>query len=441
MSEGLLSDVLVALVIMVAFARLGGIAFRAIGQPAVCGEIAAGLLLGPSVLGGFFPELSSGIFTAQTGEVLTMMSQVGLLLFLFLVGLDFEFEHLEAHAGKPIVISAVGMLLPFALGLGVGLLMQPHVAPDVPSVTFALFVALALSITSLPVLGRIMIEYGLNRTPLGVLTITSAALDDAFGWILLAFIVSVATTHADVGKSALMMVETIGYAAFLLFAARPWLIRWARYTIKRGGGEVPQSDLALLLVLVFGSALVTSQIGIFGIFGAFLMGAMLASEAQFRDAVLAKLSDFVTVFFLPIYFTYTGLRTDVGSMSGLVLWGFAALVVAAAIIGKLGGCTLAARAVGLPWRDAGMVGVMMNARALMALIVVNVGLDAGVLTETAFFMLVVMAVITTFMTGPLLKRLLSRASEDSLASRPDLIGSGGGWGPRTAASPAGSGVP
>ncbi len=412
--ESLMTHVLIELVVIIGFARLGGMAFQAIGQPVVCGEIAAGLILGPSVLGGLFPGLSADVFSDQTDEAFTVMSQIGLIVLLFLIGIDFDFRHLRAHLGKPVAISAVGISAPFALGLGVGLLMQPQVAPEVPKLTFALFIAMALSITALPILGRMMIEFGLNKTPLGVLTITSAALDDAIGWILLAFIVGIATSHASVGRALLMMAETGGYALLVFAVGRPLLKRWARSAIRRGGGELSQLDLTLLLVLLFASALVTNRIGIFGIFGAFMLGAALSDEDGFRAAVLAKLNDFVAVFFLPIFFTYTGLRTDIGSMAGASMWVFCGLVIAAAIAGKLGGCTLAGRATGLSWRDAGMVGVLMNTRALMALIVANVGLDAEILNGSSFFMLVAMAVVTTYMTAPLLRRLLASAAPDSL---------------------------
>ena len=356
-------------------------------------------------------------------EPFTVLSEIGLVLLLFLIGIDFNFHHLSSHKGKPLAISAVGIALPFALGIGVGLLIHSEVAPEVPKMTFALFVAMALSITALPILGRILIEMGLNRSPLGVLAITSAALDDAVGWTLLAFIVSIAQSDADVGGALLMAVNL--YAVFLFVVARPYLTRWARFAVQRGEGKLGQTDMAVLLVLLFVSALITNLIGIFAIFGAFMLGAALASETEFRGAVLAKFNDFVTVFFLPIFFTYTGLRTDIGAMTGGILWVFCGLVIAAGIAGKLGGCTLAARATGMSWRDASMMGVLMNTRALMALIVINVGLSAGILNEAAFFMLVSMAVVTTYMTAPLLRLLLKRAPDESLAqvpskaSRPD----------------------
>lgn len=418
-TDALLAHVLIQLAVIIGFARLGGIAARKIGQPVVCGEIAAGLILGPSVFGNIAPGVSSEVFSKDTATAFTSLSELGLVLLLFLIGIDFDFQHLKAHRGKPLVVSAVGITLPFALGLGVGLLIHSEVAAGTDKLTFALFVATTLAITALPILGRILIEFGLNRAPLGVLTITSAALDDAIGWIMLALVTSIATTGADWGKVGLMMVETLGFAIFIFVIARPYLKRWAQSAVRRGDGVLGINDLAILLVMLLCAGLVTHGIGIFAIFGAFMLGAVFHDETEFRAAVLAKMNDFVTVFFLPIFFTYTGLRTDIGSMSGALLWGMCALVVAAGIVGKLGGCTLAAKATGLPWRDSYMVGVLMNARALMALIVINVGLDAGILNTTSFFMLVSMAVITTFMTAPLLKLGLKGAPKSSLATIPE----------------------
>lgn len=403
---------------IIGFARLSAVAANRIGQPAVCGEIAAGLILGPSVLGNLFPGVSAAIFTGDTAGVFSALSELGLVLLLFLIGIDFDFQHLNAHKGKPLLVSAAGISVPFAFGLGVGLVIYPQVGNSVKESTFALFIGTTLAITALPVMGRILIEFGLNRAPLGALAITSAAIDDAVGWVLLALIISIADASADWGRVSLMAAETLSYAGFIFVAARPLLKRWARSAVKRGNGAIGLNDLAVLLVMLLGSGLVTQKIGIFAIFGAFMLGAAFHDEEEFRRAVLAKLGDFVTVFFLPIFFTYTGLHTDIGSMSGALLWAMCALVVVAAITGKLGACTLAARASGLPWRDAYMVGVLMNARALMALIVVNVGLQVGILNETSFFMLVSMAVVSTFMTAPLLRRALAGAPTTSLAYIP-----------------------
>lgn len=420
-SESLLIHVLVGLIVIVGAARLGGIAFKALGQPVVCGEIAAGLILGPSVLGGIFPDAVHSIFSPETEQTFKMLSQLGLILLLFLIGIDFDFGHVRDHPKRPVAVSIVGIVVPFALGVGLGTAIQPHAAPDAPKLAFSLFVGLALAITALPVLGRILAEFGLNRSPLGAIAVTAAAIDDAIGWVLLALIAGIAASGPDYGKAALMLVEIAAFAALLFFAARPFLRKWTDSALRRGDGALGNTDFAVLLALIFAAAIVTSAIGIFAIFGPFMVGAVLHDQKEFRAAVMEKLGGIVLVFFVPIFFVLSGLRTDIGSMSGALMWTFCGLTVLAGIVGKLGGCTLAARATGLSWHDSATLGVLMNARGLMALIVVNAGLDAGILSDSVFFMLVMMAVVTTFMTAPLLKRQLATSKHDSLSQIPDGV--------------------
>jgi len=259
-------------------------------------------------------------------------------------------------------------------------------------------------------LGRIMIELNINRTRVGSLTISAAAIDDAAGWTILAFVTAIVRSTLDPVKMAVMVGSVAAYGLAMALGVRPLLIKWANRVLKENEGDLPVNALAGLLILVLLSAAVTNKIGIFSIFGGFMMGAILYDQHDLREAVHRRLHDFVTAFFLPVFFTYTGLRTDMGAMAGRQLWLFCGLVLAAAIIGKFGGCTLAARANGVPPRESSIIGVMMNTRALMELIVINVGYDLGILPKTVFFMLVFMAVFTTWMTTPILRRLL-RGSE------------------------------
>jgi Kef-type K+ transport system membrane component KefB len=270
--------------------------------------------------------------------------------------------------------------------------------------------ATAMSITAIPTLGRIMIELNINRTRVGSLTISAAAIDDAAGWTILAFVTAIVRSTLDPVKMALMVGSVIAYGLVMVLAVRPLLIKWANRVPKENDGGISVNALAVLLILVLLSAAVTNKIGIFSIFGGFMMGAILYDQRELREAIHRRLNDFVTAFFLPVFFTYTGLRTDMGAMAGPRLWLFCGLVLAAAIVGKFGGCTLAARANGVPPRESSIIGVMMNTRALMELIVINVGYDLGILPKTVFFMLVFMAVFTTWMTTPILRRLL-RGSE------------------------------
>ncbi|MFO0845037.1 MAG: cation:proton antiporter [Gemmataceae bacterium] len=411
-AEELLLPLLVQLVLVIAAARLFGCLARRVGQPAVVGEILAGLLLGPSVLGRVSPQLFRLVFRPTVADlppdasdlmlhtVLTALSQVGLILILFLVGLEFDFGHLKYRGKSALAISLAGVALPFALGLGLGAATHDAVAAQVPYLGFVLFLGTAMGITAIPVLGRMMVEWGITRTSLAAVTISAAAVDDACGWILLAAVAAAARSAFHPGQTAMMIGATIAFTALLVFA-RPLLSRFGRAAL-RGDGELGLNSLTVLLVLVFVCAAVTNVIGIFAVFGAFLLGAVLSGEGALRDAVQRRLRDFVTGFFLPIFFAYTGLRTDIGTLESWPLWGLAAAVSLTATVGKFGGCALAGWLSGLRPREAACVGAMMNTRGLMELVVVNVGKDLGVIPDSVFCMLVLMALATTFLTTPLL---------------------------------------
>lgn len=404
--EELLLIVIVQLIIIIAAARIFGVIFRKIGQPQVCGEIAAGLVLGPSLFGKLFPEVSAHVFAPSVEPIFDVISHIGLVFLLFLIGLEFDFGHLKRHRRAAVSISVAGIILPFGLGIIVAALLYPYVGAGINRLGFILFVATAVSITALPVLGRIMVEFNINRTAVGAITITAAAIGDAGGWIMLASVSGIVRSALDPARVALMVVAAVAYAAFMLFVARPYLIRWARRSLEQGKGDLSLNSLAVLILLMFTSAIITNLIGLFSILGAFVMGTILFDQRDFRDAVTRRLRDFVTVFFLPVFFTYTGLKTDIGTMQGGQLWGLCFLLLAASIAGKLAGGTAAARFCGLSWRESLSVGTMMNTRGLMELIVVNVGYNLGVIPLSVFFMLVFMAVVTTFMTPPILSRLI-----------------------------------
>jgi Kef-type K+ transport system membrane component KefB len=413
--EQLLLKVILQLTIIMVVARIFATVFRRLGQTAVCGEMAAGLVLGPSLLGKFFPHLFQRVFDLSAGHTLMIFSQLGLVLLLFLIGMEFEFSHLPAHSRKVVKISVVGILMPFGCGLLLARFVYPFVARDTPFVGFSLFVATAMSITALPTLGRILTEFNLNGTHLGVMAITAAALDDVAGWTILATINAIVRSNFHPALTAKMLLETLAFGLFLLFGVRPLLKRWTRHVMRVEGSQLSFTTLAVVLALVFGAAIVTNLIGIFSIFGAFMMGTMLFDQGEFRRAVALRLRDFVYVFFVPVFFMYTGLRTDIGSMTSPLLWQLCGLVIVVAIAAKGGGCMLAARWGGLSWRDSACMGAFMNTRGLMELIVLNVGYDLGVIPKSVFFMLTVMAVATTYLTAPLLRRLF-RATEFDLGS-------------------------
>lgn len=413
--ESVLLTVLVQLVVIMVAARLFAVLFRRLGQPSVVGEIAAGLALGPSLLGKWLPEVSELVFNPTVRPIFDVLSQIGLIFLLFLIGLEFDFTHLKARGRAAMSISIAGVVLPFALGWGLAHLLHPRL--PVPEGTepidlrgFSLFMGTAMSITAIPVLGRMMMELNITRTRIGAVTITSAAFDDATGWIVLAAVSAMVRADFDPFASLRMIALTAGFALVMIFVVRPMLRRWIRYALRSGDGELGVNSLAILLVVMFLCSIATNLIGIFAIFGAFTLGAVLSDEHEFRTAVVRQLRNVVTAFFLPIFFTFTGLNTDIGTLETAELWLFAGAVSAVAIVGKFGGCTLAARTSGFPICEAACIGIMMNTRGLMELIVINVGYELKVIPQSVFCMLVMMALLTTVMTTPILLRLM-RGSE------------------------------
>ena len=425
--ERILLIVIAQLVVIICAARASGTWLHRLGQPVVCGEIAAGLILGPSLLGRVFPGLQSRIFDASVGPTFAIMSQLGLILLMFLMGLEFDFSHLSENRPAALSISAAGVALPFGLGMLLGHFMHPALGLSGSAIDFSLFMAAAMSITALPVLGRIMIELNMHRTPIGALTISAAAVNDVVGWIILALITAIVHSAFNPVKVALIVCEVLGYVAVMLVVVRPLVSKWALAQVRNNRGQLPLNAFAAILIMVLLSAAVTNLIGIFSIFGGFVMGAILFDQKEVGQAIHARLHDFVAVFFLPIFFTYTGLRTDIGSMQGWRSWEFCFLVLLAASAGKFGGCALAARANGIPWRESAAIGVMMNTRALMELIVVNVGYDLGIIPRSVFFMLVLMALTTTYVTTPLLVRLLRGSETESACRRANLMLSQSGF--------------
>jgi Kef-type K+ transport system membrane component KefB len=418
-AESLLLPVLVQLVVIIAAARAFGALARRLRQPSVVGEIVAGLLLGPSLFGWLAPDLFAAVFRpplpgvepaladAALAKVFTVVAQLGLIFLLFLVGLEFEHAHVKAHGRAAVLISLAGIAVPFALGAGLAPLVHPHLEPHptagpVPPPGLTLFLGVALSITAIPVLGRIMMELGITRTRLGALTITAAAVDDACGWILLASVAAVVKSNFDPLETLRMSGLTAGFVLFMVFVARPLLVRYFARSLRLNHGRLGPTAMAVLFAGLFLSAVATNLIGIFAVFGAFVFGATLSDQAELRRAAAAKLQDVVTGFFVPVFFTYTGLRTDVSSLHGATPWLVGGAVIVAAVVGKLVGCGLAARATGFSWREAAIVGSMMNARGLMALVAINLGYELGVVPRSLFCVLVLMALATTAITTPLL---------------------------------------
>jgi Kef-type K+ transport system membrane component KefB len=399
----MLLSVLLALTVIMLTARLVGAAFTRINQPAVIGEVVGGILLGPSLLGRVAPELQALVLPPDAAPVLGVISQLGVILYMFLVGLELDLGVLRGSITTTIVISLSAIVVPFALGAMLALGLHDSLAPaGIDRASFVLFIGVALSITAFPVLARILGDRGLQRTPLGIRALTCAAINDAIAWVLLAFAVSVmqATPSAALRTAAL----TALYIATMLTVGRT-LATAAVARLDRAA-RIGEQAVALVLVSVLLSAVATEFIGIHAIFGAFLLGTIIPHDSKVSTQVTERIADIVRVMFLPAFFAFTGLRTELGLIQSGADWALCGVIIAVATAGKFGGTALAARLTGTNWRDSAALGILMNTRGLVELIVLNIGLDLGVITPRLFTMLVIMALVTTMMTSPVLTALL-----------------------------------
>ena len=389
-------------------ARLCAAAAHRLGQPRVVGEIFAGILLGPSLLGWVWPEAGAFIFPAASLPNLQLVSQIGLILFMFIVGLELDAEIVKHRAGAALLVSHVSVVVPFLLGALLAIPLYAGYAPaGVSFVAFALFIGIAMSITAFPVLARILQERELTRTTLGGVALACAAIDDVTAWGLLALVIGL--VQAGSAQSAgVVFVLTLLYAAVMFALVRPWVR--ARLREVKHAGDVRMQAMTLAFAVLLGSAFVAEIIGIHALFGAFVAGVIMPTAAAFRGVVIARLEHLTNIVLLPLFFALTGLRTELGLLRDPAAWAMCAAVIAVAVAGKLGASALAARWTGMRWREALSLGALMNTRGLMELVVLNIGYDLGVLSPEAFTMFVVMALATTLMTGPLLSRLKPEAA-------------------------------
>lgn len=391
---------LIQIVVILLAARLVGLIFRKLHQPQVIGEMIAGILLGPSLLGWLAPGVSATLFPPESLGFLNALSQIGLLLFMFLVGLEFDPKLLRNQGHAAVVTSHASIIAPFALGTGLAFYLYPRLSdPNVQFTNFALFMGIAMSITAFPVLARILTERRMLRSKVGMMTIACAAVDDVTGWSILAAIVLF--TNASTGATPLWLTlaGTVVYLVVMIFGLRPLVQRLEMSFQKRG---ISQDMMTLIFLVLLVSGLVTEWLGIHALFGAFLAGVIMPKQHSFVHALTEKLEYVAVVLLLPLFFAFTGLRTSVGLLNGADMWFYCSLIILVAVIGKFGGSTLAARWTGMAWREASAVGVLMNTRGLMELVVLNIGLDIGILSPTLFAMMVIMAIVTTVMTAPLL---------------------------------------
>ncbi|MDP3643572.1 MAG: cation:proton antiporter [Bacteroidota bacterium] len=392
--------VLAQIVTIIIVSRVFGFIFRKIHQPTVIGEIIAGIALGPSLLGMLFPEFSSSLFPENSLGNLSLLSQVGLILFMFMVGMELDLKVIQSKVKDAVVVSNAGILIPFSIGIGLAYFIYENFAPKgVPFLSFGLFLGMAMSITAFPVLARIVQERGMHRTRVGNLVITCAAADDITAWCMLAAIIAIAKAGSFV-SSLYVILLSIGYVLIMIKVVRPFLKRVGDLHATRE--NLSKQVVAIFFLTLLISSYTTEIIGIHALFGAFLAGTIMPENTKFRNIFIQKIEDVALVLLLPLFFVFTGLRTQIGLLNDIYLWKITGLIILVAITGKFVGSALAAKIVGQNWRDSLTIGALMNTRGLMELIVLNIGYDLGILSPEVFSMMVIMALVTTLMTGPAL---------------------------------------
>ena len=416
-----LSILLIQIIAVLLMVRLFGFLFKHIGQPGVIGEIVAGIVLGPSVLGYFFPDVFQALFPPESLTNLELLSQVGLVLFMFVIGMELDFSVLKNKINETLVISHAGILVPFFLGIVASYwIYEEYAAAQTAFLPFALFIGISMSITAFPVLARIIQERNMTKTSLGTLAIASAANDDVTAWCLLAVVIAIA--KAGTFASALYAIGlTALYIIIMFMVVRPFLKKVGEVYANQEVINKTFVDLILLILII--SSTLTEIIGIHALFGAFMAGVVMPPSIGFRKVMMEKVEDIALVFFLPLFFAFTGLRTEIGLINSPALWGVCLLLITVAVAGKLGGCAVAARLVGESWKDSFTIGTLMNTRGLMELVALNIGYEMGVLPPSIFVILVIMALVTTFMTTPLLhlvERIFARR-EERLSAKLKLV--------------------
>jgi len=381
-------------------ARTFGFLFNKIGQPTVIGEILAGIFLGPSLLGMWLPEYSSFLFPVNSLGNLQLLSHIGLVLFMFVIGMELDLKVLKTKTTDALVISHIGIIIPYSMGLGLSFFIYEEFAPpSVNFISFALFMGIAMSIAAFPVMARIIQERNLTKTKLGTLAITCAASDDVTAWCILAVVIAIVKAGTITGALFTIGLSII-YLLIMTKLVQPFLKKFGEvYSNKESLGlNIVATIFGILLI----SSLITEVIGIHPLFGAFLAGAIMPPSINFRRLIIEKIESVSLGLFLPLFFVFTGLRTQIGLLNDSHMWSTCAMIICVAIVGKFGGSMFAAKIVGNSWKDSLSIGAFMNTRGLMELVVLNIGYDLGILTPKIFAIMVLMALFTTFMTGPTL---------------------------------------
>ncbi|MDQ0593724.1 Kef-type K+ transport system membrane component KefB [Chryseobacterium ginsenosidimutans] len=395
-----LALLLAQIVTIIMVAKLFGWVCVKLKQPSVIGEMIAGIVLGPSLFGLYFPELSAFIFPKESLPNLQFLSQIGLILFMYIVGMELDLSVLRKKAHDAVVISHASIIIPFALGVGLSYFIYKEFAPDgIQFSSFALFIAIAMSITAFPVLARIVQERNLHKTKIGTVVITCAAADDITAWCILAAVIAVVKAGSFSGSLFVILMAVL-YVFIMIKAVRPFLIKIAES--QKGKGFINKALVAVFFLILIISSYATEVIGIHALFGAFMAGAIMPDNVKFRNLFIEKIEDVALVLLLPLFFVFTGLRTQIGLLNDPHLWKIGGFIILTAVTGKFVGSALAAKFLKLSWKDSLTIGALMNTRGLTELIVLNIGYDLGVLGPELFAMLVIMALFTTFMTGPCL---------------------------------------
>lgn len=391
---------LLQIIIILFVSKLFGAIFTKIKQPSVVGEMVAGIFLGPSIMGFMFPGFSEFLFPKISLNNLQFLSQIGLALFMFIIGMELDIEKLRNKAYNAIVISHASIIFPYFLGVSVSYFLYEHFAPaNISFAAFALFMGIAVSITAFPVLARILQERGLTRTSLGAIVITCAAFDDVTAWCILATVIAIAKA-GSIASALFTILLSVVFVLIMVYAVSPLIKKLSN---KYGDSEnLNKTLVAIVFFVLLLSACITEAIGIHALFGAFLAGVIMPQKSNIKKLLMEKLEDVSILLLLPLFFAFTGLRTQIGLLNEGHLWATCGLIIFVAVLGKFGGSALAAKLTGQSWTDSFSIGALMNTRGLMELIVLNIGYDLGILSPALFAIMVLMALTTTFMTGPLL---------------------------------------
>ena len=414
-----LAILLAQIVTIILVARLFGWFFRKIGQPSVIGEMIAGIVLGPSLVGMYFPEFSAALFPKESLGNLQFLSQIGLILFMFVIGMELDLKVLKNKAHDAVVISHASIVIPFALGLSLAFFIYETYAPlGVEFSSFGLFMGIAMSITAFPVLARIVQERGMQKTRLGTIAITCAAADDITAWCILAVVIAIVKA-GSLSSSLYVIGMAILYVIIMLKIVRPFLKRVGDLNATRE--SLNKQVVAIFFITLLISAYASELIGIHALFGAFLAGVIMPENNKFRNIFIEKVEDVAIIVLLPLFFVFTGLRTQIGLLNDPELWKLTGLIILVAVVGKFFGSALAAKFMGQNWKDSLSIGALMNTRGLMELVVLNIGYDLGVLSTEIFTMMVIMALVTTFMTGPALD-FIGFIFKDKITAVPEEIG-------------------